>query len=104
MIDFKVGDTVAVYTKSKGGKRSRQLVFEGIVIGFSGKGKTRTFTVRRIGTAGVGIERIWPINSCNIEKIVVRKKGRVRRAKLYWLRRKTKKQTRKFEKGETSPS
>lgn len=89
MPSFKVGDTVAVFTKPKEDKRAHQQVFEGIVIGFSGQGKNRTFTIRRIGPAGVGIEQIWPINSFNIEKIEVKRKGRVRKAKLYWLRGKT---------------
>jgi large subunit ribosomal protein L19 len=88
MVSFRVGDTIAVFIKSKGATRTRRQAFEGIVIGFSGKGETRTFTIRRIGPAGVGMERIWPINSPSIEKIEVRQKGKVKRSKLYWLRRK----------------
>jgi large subunit ribosomal protein L19 len=94
MANFRVGDTIAVFIKPKEGKRARRQIFEGIVIGFSGRGETRTFTIRRIGSAGVGIEQTWPVCSPNIEKISVKQKGRFKRAKLYWLRQKKSKKRR----------
>lgn len=82
---FKSGDTVAVHYKVKEGGKERIQVFEGVVIRVSGGGMSKTFTVRKV-TAGVGIERILPINSPLIDKIEVKKIGKVRRSKLYYLR------------------
>lgn len=87
MIDFNVGDTVSVYTKDLKEEKSPLHVFTGMVIGFEGAGENRTFTVRKIGAGGVGIERIFPLSSPSIAKIVVKRKGKVRRAKLYFLRK-----------------
>lgn len=83
---FSVGDQVKVHQKIIEGKKERTTVFEGIVIAIRGRGENKSFTVRRIGTANVGIERIWPLFSPWLEKIEVKKKGQVRRAKLYYLR------------------
>lgn len=83
--DFHVGDNVDVHTKIKEGDKERTQVFSGIVIQMNGRGVTRTFTVRRIVT-NEGVERIFPINSPNVLKIVVKRKGQARRAKLFFLR------------------
>jgi len=87
MADFSVGDTVSVYTKDLKEKKSTPLVFTGTVIGFRGKGESRTFTVRKIGAGKVGIERIFPLVSPSTVKIIRKRKGKVRRAKLYYLRK-----------------
>lgn len=83
--EFKSGDTIGVYYKVKEGNKERVQLFEGVVIRINGGGIAKTFTVRKV-TAGVGIERIIPINSPMIEKIEVLKIGKVRRSKLYYLR------------------
>lgn len=83
---FQSGDTVSVGVKVIEGTRSRVQTFEGVVIAISaGGGINKTFTVRKISN-GVGVERIFPIHSPNLETIKVLKKGKVRRAKLYYLR------------------
>ena len=82
---FKSGDTVAVHYKVREGNKERIQIFEGVVIRVSGGGVAKTFTVRKI-SSGIGVERIIPINSPMIEKIVVLKIGKVRRSKLYYLR------------------
>ena len=79
------GDTVRVYFKIKEGEKSRVQPFEGIVIAIKNGGVSKTFTVRKI-SFGVGVERIFPYNSPLIEKIEVKQRGRVRRAKLYYIR------------------
>lgn len=83
--EFNVGDTVQVHYKVIEGSRERIQVFEGSVIKRQGGGVAETFTVRRL-SYGVGVERTFPINSPRIDKIVVTRRGRVRRAKLYYLR------------------
>ncbi len=83
--DFRVGYTVRVYYKIKEGDKERIQPFEGVVIRIRGSGAGKTFTVRR-ESFGVGIERTFPYYSPNIEKIEVVKIGKVRRAKLYYLR------------------
>lgn len=83
--DFQAGDTVKVYCKIIEGNRERIQLFEGVVIARSGSGVRETFTVRRI-SYGVGVERMFPVHSPRIEKIVVSRRGIVRRAKLYYLR------------------
>jgi large subunit ribosomal protein L19 len=82
---FRVGDTIKVHFKIKEGKRERIQVFQGIVIAMSGSGLGKTFMVRKI-SFGIGVERIFPFNSPKIDKIEVVKEGKVRRAKLYYLR------------------
>jgi large subunit ribosomal protein L19 len=84
--EFRPGDTVSVYTKVVEGSRERIQVFEGTVIARKGGGLKETFTVRKI-SYGVGVERIFPLNSPRIDKIEVVKKGKVRRAKLYYMRK-----------------
>ncbi len=83
--DFRPGDTVRVYTKVKEGDKERTQVFEGVVISKRGGNNRATFVVRKI-SYGVGVERIFPLHSPSIEKIEVVQEGRVRRAKLYYLR------------------
>lgn len=84
--EFRAGDTVRVFYKIIEGDKMRIQPFEGIVISFRGSDVSKTFTVRRIGADQVGVERIFPLHSPNIEKIKVMKRGNVRRAKLYYLR------------------
>ena len=81
------GDTVKVHVKVKEGEKERIQIFQGIVIGLRGGGIRTSFTVRKI-SAGVGVERIWPLNSPSIDKMEVIRSGKVRRAKLYFLREK----------------
>ncbi len=85
---FYPGDTVQVHVKVVEGTRERIQVFEGVVIRRKGGGIRETFTVRRIAY-GVGVERTFPLHSPKIEKIVVVRHGKVRRAKLYYLRKLT---------------
>ncbi len=84
--EFRVGDTVVVGWRVKEGKRERTQDFEGVVIARKGEGVSETFTVRRIAS-GVGVERIFPVHSPKMDYLKVVKKGKVRRAKLYFLRR-----------------
>ena len=90
---FRPGDTIAVHYKIKEGDRERIQVFEGVVIAMKGGGSRETFMVRKV-SYGVGVERIFPLHSPLIEKVVNKKKGRVRRAKLYYLRGRSKKASR----------
>lgn len=83
--EFRVGDTVMVDVKIVEGKRERIQAFEGVVIARKGAGISETFTVRKV-SYGVGVERIFPVHSPSIANIVVVKKGKVRRAKLNFLR------------------
>ena len=84
--EFKSGDTVSVGVKVIEGEKSRIQIFKGLVIAISaGSGMGKTFTVRKVSN-GVGVERIFPLHSPNLDSIDVVKKGKVRRAKLYYLR------------------
>lgn len=89
---FGVGDSVKVHVKIKEGDKERVQVFAGTVIARDGTGHTETFTVRRI-SYGEGVERIFPVSSRSIEKIEVDRTGQPRRAKLYYLRRRSGKKT-----------
>jgi large subunit ribosomal protein L19 len=84
--DFRVGDSIRVFYKIIEGDKLRTQPYEGIVISKRGEGVSKSFTVRRIGADGVGIERIFPAHSPNIDSIRITKRGKVRRAKLYYLR------------------
>ena len=83
--DFKPGDTVCVHVKVVEGGKERIQVFEGVVLVRQGTGKRETFTVRKI-SAGIGVERVFPIYSPILKKVEVTREGRVRRARLYYLR------------------
>ena len=83
---FNPGDRVKVHVKVVEGGRARTQAFDGAVIRRQGSGARETFTVRRV-TFGIGVERIFPVHSPSVSKIEVVKKGRVRRAKLYYLRK-----------------
>ena len=84
-LKFSVGDTVRVHTKVKEGEKERIQIFAGIVIGCRGRGLNSTFTVRRI-SYGEGVERVFPYNSPLVEKVEVERQGKVRRAKITYLR------------------
>ncbi len=85
--NLHIGDTIRVHSKVVAGTKTRIQVFEGILIRLRGRGENQTFTVRKIGAGGVGVERTWPLNSNSIVKIKVKKKAtKVRRSKLYYLR------------------
>lgn len=83
--EFRVGDTVKVYGKIKEGNRERIQIFEGTVLKRQGGSNRETFTVRKISN-GIGVEKTWPLHSPNVEKIEVVRRGKVRRAKLNYLR------------------
>ena len=83
--EFRVGDTVKVYGKIKEGNRERIQVFEGTVLKRQGGGSRETFTVRK-NSNGIGVEKTWPLHSPSVDNIEVVRKGKVRRAKLYYLR------------------
>ena len=95
--DFKAGDTVNVFVKIFEGNKERIQSFKGDVIKRQGTGSTATFTVRKISD-GVGVERLFPFHSPNIESVVLNKVGRVRRAKLFFLRERSGKSARIKEK------
>ena len=90
---FKSGDTVTVYYKIKEGEKERIQFFKGDVIQRKGSGLTETFTIRKLSN-GVGVERIFPINSPDIEKIEINKMGKVRRARIFYMRERTGKSAR----------
>ena len=83
--EIKIGDVIKVHVKIVEGSRERIQVFEGTVIAMKGSGVSETFTVRRV-CYGVGIERVFPVNSPNVAKVELVRHGRVRRSKLYYLR------------------
>ena len=83
--DFSVGDTVRVHARIKEGNRERVQIFEGTVLKRQGGSSRETFTVRKTSN-GVGVEKTWPVHSPNVEKIEVVRRGKVRRAKLNYLR------------------
>ena len=83
--EFNVGDTVRVHAKIKEGNRERIQIFEGTVLKKQGGGSRETFTVRK-NSNGIGVEKTWPLHSPNVEKVEVVRRGKVRRAKLNYLR------------------
>lgn len=85
-MEFSVGDTVRVHQRIQEGDKTRTQIFEGLVIAIQNKQSGKTFTVRKIATGGVGVERIFPVFSPVIEKVERKQMGHVRRAKLYFLR------------------
>ena len=84
--EIGVGDTVRVHTEIIEGKKTRIQVFEGIVIAIKGEDNGKSFTVRRISAGGIGVEKILPVRLPSIQKIEVKRRGQVRRSKLYYLR------------------
>ena len=82
---IRVGDVVKVHVKIREGERERIQVFEGTIIARKGAGVSETFTVRRV-SYGVGVERVFPVNSPNVAKVETVRRGKVRRSKLYYLR------------------
>ncbi len=97
---LRPGETVRVHVKVVEGEKERTQVFEGIVIALSGSGNRATFTVRKI-SYGVGVERIFPIHSPRVDKVEIVSRGKVRRAKLYYLRERAGKAARLY--GEEGP-
>ncbi len=95
-LQFEIGDTVDVHCRIKEGNKERIQVFSGVVIARKGGGISETFTVRRI-VAGEGVERIFPLHSPKVSHIEVKRHGRIRRAKLYYLRDRVGKATRLAE-------
>ena len=85
LTSFNVGDTVRVMVKVKEGEKERIQAYEGVVIAKKGSSIRETFTVRRV-SFGIGVERTFPLHSPRIDKIIVVRKGKVRRAKVYYLR------------------
>jgi large subunit ribosomal protein L19 len=96
MPELRPGETVRVHVKVVEGEKERTQVFEGIIIRLSGKGSRTTFTVRKI-SYGVGVERIFPLYSPRIDRVDVVARGKVRRAKLYYLRERSGKRARLYE-------
>ena len=94
---FNSGDQVTVYYTIKEGKKERTQFFKGVVLQRKGSGNTETFTIRKVSN-GVGVERIFPINSPIIEKIVVEREGRVRRSRIFYMRQRFGKKARIKEK------
>ena len=101
-LKFEIGDTVDVHTRILEGTKERIQVFTGVVIARRGSGSRESFTVRRI-VAGEGVERTFPTNSPKIAKLLVKRHGRVRRAKLFYLRDRVGKATRLAERREKTP-
>jgi large subunit ribosomal protein L19 len=99
---FEIGDTVDVHQRILEGDKERIQIFNGVVIARRGTGANENFTVRRI-VAGEGVERIFPINSPKLAKVDVKRHGKVRRAKLYYLRGRTGKATRLVERSDKAP-
>lgn len=85
-IEFGVGDTIKVSQTIKEGEKTRTQAFQGIVIAIRGEGQGKSYIVRKIAVGGVGVEKIYPINTPSVTGIEIIKKGKVRRAKLYYLR------------------
>ena len=98
---FAVGDTVDVVVKIKEGEKERKQIFQGTVIAFTGQGINKSFTVRRI-VQGEGVERVFPIHAPKVMTVRVKRKGKARRAKLYYLRDRVGKATKVREKIWTS--
>jgi large subunit ribosomal protein L19 len=95
--EFKAGDNISVHYKIKEGEKERIQVFQGTVLQSRNSGLDETFTVRKI-SSGVGVERIFPTNSPNIDKIEVNRRGKVRRARIFYLRGRSGKSARIKEK------
>lgn len=95
--DFNAGDTITVYYQIKEGEKTRTQFFRGVVLQRRGEGATETFTIRKM-SGSIGVERIFPINNPSIEKIEINKRGKVRRARIFYQRELTGKAARIKEK------
>jgi len=102
MPSFDIGDTVGVHVLIREGEKERVQIFKGVVIGRKGRGVNETFTVRRT-VQSEGVERVFPVHSPRIAKVEVIRRGRVRRAKLYYLRERTGRAARLRERFDTAP-
>ena len=91
--EFQAGDTITVYNEIKEGEKTRVQFFKGVVLQIRGKGATKTFTIRKMSGV-VGVERVFPINLPSIQKIEVNKRGKVRRARIFYFRELTGKKAR----------
>jgi large subunit ribosomal protein L19 len=100
---FKIGDTVRVFCKIVEGGKERLQGFEGIVIKRQGGGDRETFTVRRI-VQGIGVERTFPLHSPRLERVMILRSGKVRRAKLYYLRKRIGSQATRVEEEKAAPA
>jgi large subunit ribosomal protein L19 len=100
-ITVSSGDIVRVHQLILEGDKERTQIFEGMVIGIRGRGDNRTFTVRKVATGGIGVEKIFPVISPWISKIEVKKTGHVRRAKLTYVRSKSAKQVAQISQSES---
>ncbi len=101
--DFRPGDTVRVHVKVVEGDKERTQIFEGIVTNRRGSGMRSSFTVRKV-SGGVGVERIFPLHSSCVSRVTLVREGKVRRAKLFYLRKKKGKAARVEEKQEEMPT
>ncbi len=99
--DFSTGDTVTVYYRIKEGNKERVQAFRGVVIQRRGKGQAETFTVRKISD-GIGVERIFPVNSPFIDNVEINKRGKVRRSRIFYFRKLSGKKARIKEKRDFS--
>ncbi|MDX5325371.1 MAG: 50S ribosomal protein L19 [Bacteroidota bacterium] len=95
--DFKAGDTITVYYQIREGEKTRTQFFRGIVLQRRGEGATETFTIRKM-SGNIGVERIFPVNAPSIERIEMNKRGKVRRARIFYQRERTGKSARIKEK------
>ena len=98
---ISVGDTVAIHQEIVEGGKKRIQVFEGLVIAVKNRGVGQSFTVRKIATGGIGVEKIFPVNMPGITKIDLKRTGKVRRSKLYFLRERTGKRAIKVKEKKT---
>lgn len=101
--EFEIGDTIAVHTIIREGEKNRTQVFKGIVLSIKGSGLDKSFTVRKI-SSGIGVEKTFPMNSTNIEKIEFIRKAKTRRSKLYYMRERIGKRATKISAGLMSKS
>ncbi|MEO8581011.1 MAG: 50S ribosomal protein L19 [Patescibacteria group bacterium] len=85
--ELSIGDTVAVYQNIVEGEKTRVQMFEGVIIAIQNREENKSFVVRKIATGGIGVEKIFPVQLPSIDKIVVKRRGIVRRSKLYHLRK-----------------
>lgn len=103
-VQVHVGDIIRVHNRVVEGNKERVQIFEGMLLGIRGRGDNRTFTVRKIASGNIGVERIFPVISPWIVKMEVKKKGQVRRAKLNYVRKQSSRQMAKITAGGNSAS